>query len=35
MNAECVVSIIIDSDSDSDWNKLDEEREEGFDSESF
>ena len=29
------MSVILDSDSDSDWNKSDEEREEGFDSESF
>ena len=35
MNVERVVSVILDSDSDSDWNKSDEEREEGFDSESF
>ena len=27
MNVECVVSIILDGDSDSDWNKSDEERE--------
>ena len=35
MNVERVVSIILDSDSNSNWNKSDEEREEGFDSESF
>ena len=35
MNVERVVSIILDSYSDSDWNKSDEEREEGFNSESF
>ena len=35
MNVERVVSVILDTDSDSDWNKSDEEREEGFDSESF
>ena len=35
MNVERVMSIILDSDSDSNWNKSDEEREEGFDSESF
>ena len=35
MNVEHVVSVILDDDSDSNWNKSDEEREDGFDSESF
>ena len=35
MNVERVVCTILDGNLDSDWNKLDEEREEGFDSESF
>ena len=35
MNVERVVSIILDGDLDSDWNKSDEESEWGFDSKSF
>ena len=35
MKVEHVVSIILDGDLDSDWNKSDEERKEGFDSKSF
>ena len=35
MNVEHVVTNILDSDSDSNWNKSEKEREEGFDSKSF
>ena len=35
MNVERVVCNISDGDLDSDWNELDEESEEGFDSKSF